>query len=244
MGREHLRKLDHIVTVSGADSRNLQRYTGAPNVSTIPNGVDLDAFAPDASLRRNPDQVIFCGSLSFLPNIQAITWFVEKCWDRVVAARPSAKLVIIGKSPSPDLKPRLEAHAGVSCLGYVDDVRQHVRAASVSIAPMVTGSGIKNKILEAWSLATPVVATELAVRGLHCDNGKDILLGSSPTEFASRVVELLVDPQRAHAIGDAGRAHVSANYSWQGSQTRFRNIIEEAVARRKQPVRQPAYAAS
>lgn len=226
MGREHMRRLNAVVTVSDADSRNIAQATGASNVFTVPNGVDHEFFAPNPAIARHPEQVVFCGSLSFVPNQQAITWFVEKCWDRIRAQQPNARLLVIGKSPSADLKPRLESHAGVECMGYVDDIRTHIIGSSVSIAPMISGSGIKNKILEAWALGVPVVATPLAVRGLSHEDGKNILIGGTPEALTAHVVRIMRDAALRERIGAAGRTYVVDNYTWQKSRADFNAIVE------------------
>lgn len=227
MGREHIRKCDAVVTVSQADSRNIGRATGAPRVFTVPNGVDHEFFAPNPAIRPHPKQVVFCGSLSFVPNQQAIEWFVTKCWSHVKKQEPDAKLLVIGKSPSPHLKPMLESHGGVECLGYVDDIRTHILGAAVSVAPMVSGSGIKNKILEAWALGVPVVATQMAVKGLSYQSGANILLGATPEEFASQVASLLADPAKRDRVGAAGRDYVTKHYTWEKSRDDFNAIVEK-----------------
>ena len=226
MGREHISRFEAVVTVSDADSRNIARATGARNVFTVPNGVDHEFFAPNAAIARQAEQVVFCGSLSFVPNQQAIVWFVEKCWDRIKAKQPGAQLLVIGKSPSADLKPRLESHAGVECLGYVDDIRTHILGAAVSIAPMVSGSGIKNKILEAWALGVPVVATPLAVRGLSHTNGANIMIGATPEELTRQVVSIMRDAALRERMGAAGRAYVTEHYTWDRSREDFNAIVE------------------
>src|SRR5581483_3560363 len=114
-GMEHLSKFAAVVSVSEADSRSL-RLAGARNVFTVPNGVDHEFYAPNSSHPERPDEIVFCGSLSFEPNVQAISWFLDRCWRHVLTERPQAQLVVIGKWPSPDLKSRLERYRQVRCI--------------------------------------------------------------------------------------------------------------------------------
>jgi glycosyltransferase involved in cell wall biosynthesis len=229
-GREHFRKFAATVTISSSDTDSVKRYCGVRNVFTVPNGVDHERFAPDPSISRmEPRQVIFCGSLSFPPNVQAVEWFVTKCWDKVRRLQPNAEFLVIGKNPPAELAPRLERYSGVRVIGFVDDVRRHILESSVSVAPMVSGTGIKNKILEAWALATPVVATPLAVEGLVCQHDVNLLIGKSPDEFAAATASLLEDRERCERIGAAGRAHVLQNYCWETFRARFKAIVEEPL---------------
>jgi glycosyltransferase involved in cell wall biosynthesis len=225
VGREHFRSCAALVTVSRSDTASLKRLTASRHVFTIPNGVDYNHFAPGPGTSRCPARVIFCGSLSFLPNVQAVEWFVGRCWNRIRRHHAGAEFLIIGKKPTADLAPRLESHAGVRVVGYVDDIRPHILSSAVSVAPMVSGTGIKNKILEAWALATPIVATKQAVKGLACNHGRDILIAGSAKAFADLVVSLLNDPARCDALGAAGRAHVVANYSWEASRAQFKSVV-------------------
>jgi glycosyltransferase involved in cell wall biosynthesis len=229
-GREHFPKFAASVTVSSSDTESVKRYCGVRNVFTVPNGVDHDRFAPDPSICRvEPRQVIFCGSLNFPPNAHALEWFVSECWDKIRSLQPTAEFLVIGKNAPPELAPRLESHPGVRVVGFVDDVRRHILESAVSVAPMVSGSGIKNKILEAWALATPVVATPLAVAGLECQHGVNLLIAKSPDEFAAATASLLADREQCEKIGAAGRAHVIQNYCWETFRARFNSIVEEPL---------------
>ena len=234
IGRENFGKFAATVTVSSADTESLKRYGGARNVFTVPNGVDHELFAPDPSIcRKEPPRVIFCGSLSFPPNVQAVEWFVSKCWTTVRRLQPNAEFLVIGKNPPAELAPRLEKHPGVRVTGFVDDVRRYILESAVSVAPMVSGTGIKNKILEAWALGTPVVATPLAVKGLVCECDVNILIGKSPDEFAAAAASLLADPGRRERIGAAGRAHVIRHYSWETFRAKFNSIVEDPLKYRE-----------
>jgi glycosyltransferase involved in cell wall biosynthesis len=230
VGRENFPKFAATVTVSSSDTESLKRYGGARRVFTVPNGVDHEYFAPDPSIRRTePPRVIFCGSLSFPPNVQALDWFVSKCWTEIQRRQPNAEFMVIGKNPPAELAPRLEKHSGVRVLGTVDDVRRYILESAVSVAPMVSGTGIKNKILEAWALGTPVVATPLAVKGLVYERDESILIGESAEELAMATASMLADPERRERIGAAGRDHVIRHYSWETFRAKFNAIVEEPM---------------
>ncbi|HEY5054732.1 MAG TPA: glycosyltransferase family 4 protein [Acidobacteriaceae bacterium] len=230
IGRENFPKFAATVTVSSADTESLQRYGNARNVLTVPNGVDHEWYAPNPAIsRKEPPRVIFCGSLSFPPNVQAVEWFVSTCWTEIQRLQSNAEFLVIGKNPPADLGPRLEKYAGVRVVGFVDDVRRYILESAVSVAPMVSGTGIKNKILEAWALGTPVVATPLAVKGLFYERDVNILIGKSADEFAAATASLLADRQRREQIGAAGRAHVMRHYSWDTFRAKFNSIVEEPL---------------
>jgi glycosyltransferase involved in cell wall biosynthesis len=243
VGREHFRKCAAVVTVSPSDTASLRRFAGVRNAFTVPNGVDHRRYSPDPSVVRSPNRIVFCGSLNFLPNLQAIQRFVSRCWPDIRRRRPNAELLIIGKNPGVGLAPLLEAQPGIRVAGYVDDVRSHISGSAISVAPMVSGCGIKNKILEAWALGTPVVATPLAVRGLVCQDNVNVLVAESASEFAASVASLLGDPEKRERIGAAGRSNVIRNYRWEISRAKFNTIVEQPSAYREIEVAHDNYAA-
>jgi glycosyltransferase involved in cell wall biosynthesis len=227
-----LRHCEGVVTVAAEDSRNIRRLAGHRDVATISNGVDCEFYAPRADVPEVSGRVIFTGSLNWVPNVQAVEWFLAGAWPRIRAARSDATFVIIGKGMQPAQKAAFEKHAGVTALGFVDDVREHVLAAQVSIAPMVSGSGIKNKILEAWSMQRAVVATPVAAGGL--EGATDALLVSGdPAGFAQAVSRLLADPAARVRLAGNGRRLVEQRYSWDAASADFGAAIERArLARR------------
>jgi len=218
-----------IVTVADEDSRNMRWLASHRDVATISNGVDCDFYAPNAQVQEVPGRVIFTGSLNWMPNVQAVEWFLAGCWSQILKARPDATLVIVGKSMQPAQKQSFERHANVTALGFVDDVREHVLAAQVSIAPMISGSGIKNKILEAWSMGRAVVATTTASRGL--DGSPDSLqVADDHAGFAGAVIGLLGDAALRTRLGENGRQIAVSRYSWDAAADAFAAVVERAYS--------------
>jgi len=110
--------------------------------------------------------------------------------------------------------------------GAVDDVGAWLKRARLAVAPMVTGSGIKNKVLEASAAACPVVATSLGVAGLPSGDNNGSLVADRAEELADKIVTLLQNPSLARTIGLAGRAMVSRQYSWPRMAQRMLGILE------------------
>ncbi len=223
LSKRYLNKCDSIITVSEDDTTNIKKMTGFLNIHTIPNGVDFDFYCPDHKIKKDVFKIVFSGSMNWSPNKEAIKWFVKNCWGMLLKEVPGAKLIIIGKLVGKEMKNYLESYENVEVLGFVDDIRNHIRSSQLSVVPMVSGSGIKNKILEAWALGQPVVATPLATRGLICKNNEDILIAELPKQFVSQIVKLFKDEELAKKLGKSGRQNVINNYSWE-------KVVEQFVA--------------
>lgn len=221
-----IKKCDAVITVSEEDSWSLRRIALCKNVFTIPNGVDLNYYCPTDRIAKKEGQIAFVGSLNWPPNRQGIEWFLQKCWGGILREMPHAKLIVIGKNLTEDIAEFIRSYPNVELKGFVEDIRDYIRQSQVSIAPMISGSGIKNKILEAWALGQPVVSTYLGARNLVCKNDVNILLADSPVSFSNQIIRLLRDGNLRHSIGTAGRENVVSNYSWEKVTNEFNRLIE------------------
>lgn len=229
--RQYLSRCDALVTVSDEDTANIRRFSGNPHAFTISNGVDGNYFQPSDRVKKISGRVIFTGSLNWPPNQAAVTWFLRHCWEHIQQQCPDTSLVVIGKLLTEDLRREWERYENVQVVGFVPDIRDSILAAEVSIAPMVSGSGIKNKVLEAWALGQAVVATPLAARGLKCRHGTNILIAETPRDYSAQVLRLLSDSDLQQRLGANGRQNVLSHYSWTGAVAQFEHVIRSVLSR-------------
>lgn len=223
--RKVFRHADQALFVSEVDAAMFSRLCPNVPVSVVHNGVDERFFCPDGA--RNRSQVLaFEGNMGFGPNIEAAEWFCHAVLPIALALRPEVRLTIIGKDP-PQRVQRL-AGDSVEVTGTVDDVRPYLRRAAVFVCPMQSGAGIKNKILQAWAMGLPTVATRIATGGLDVIDGVNILIEDEPQRFAERVVQLLDDADRADQIGAAARETILGRYSWSQKAEELERVFELA----------------
>ena len=176
--------------------------------AVIPIAVDPAAVHPVQ--RRNPFRVTFLGGIHWPPNAEGVTWFSERVWPIVASAVPDAVFTVIGKG-SPG---RLRRLPGVSVAGYVPDLGPLLAETAVFVVPLLTGAGMRVKILDAWCWGLPVVSTSIGAEGLAAAHGENILIADAPDAFAGHVVRILRDGREASRIGENGRATVEAQYDW------------------------------
>jgi sugar transferase (PEP-CTERM/EpsH1 system associated) len=201
---------------------------GGGNIHVIPNGVDVGAFSPD-SRRRSRETVVFSGNLAYEPNEVAATWFVQECLPLIRAAVPSISALICGRNPSRRVR-ALGRHGGVDVLGDVASMPDALNRASVAVAPMLTGSGMQNKILEAMACELPVVTTSLGRGDIGAGVGDGLLVSDSAERFASTVVDLIRRPEWAEDIGRRGRRYVERFHSWERGAREVEAIYEAVSA--------------
>jgi glycosyltransferase involved in cell wall biosynthesis len=198
---------DSLVFVSDTDARRF----GAQRVSTMlcPNGVYPQ---PTDRRKRAERRVLFTALLGWAPNAQAATWLARDIWPHVIRRVPDARLQLVGRDPGPEVQAL--ANASIDVVGTVPSVAPYLEAASVAVAPLLTGGGTRLKILEAAAHGLPVVASSVGAEGLEELWGRGVLVADDAETFGSTVADLLVDPQAAHELGATGRELVLDRFGW------------------------------
>jgi len=224
--RRIVRRLAGTVVVGENDARALRRIGGRDSVHVVPNGVTLPTILVK---REDPiPTVIFSGVMAYAPNIDAVRWFAHTVWPLVRERKPLARFVIAGRGPTPEVT-ALAGLSGVEVLGAVQDMAAALGGAWVAVAPMRSGAGIKNKVLEAWAAGTPVVMTQMAGNGLSLDRDAQQLVSDQPEELAARIVALLDDPAERWRQGANARTLAADRHSWTAAGDRLSALLAAAA---------------
>ncbi|NNJ11923.1 glycosyltransferase [Chloroflexales bacterium ZM16-3] len=209
-----LREFDRVLVVSEEDRAALAHLEPQADLRVVPNGVDTDRFAPGAAPVGGPADLLFTATLDYRPNIDAVRWFAGEVLPKLRAKRPDARFVVVGRAAAPAVR-SLHNNTSIIVVGEVEDVRPYVAGAAAYVVPMRIGGGSRLKLLEALSLAAPVVCTPMGAEGVEgLRDGAHLLLGASPSAFADAVLRLLGDRALGQQLGAAGRAHMIAHYDW------------------------------
>lgn len=232
--KQAARRFDVSLFVSEAEAALFRNLVGpdARAVLALSNGVDFGYFDPRAAFEPLPASVaptiMFSGAMDYRPNVDAVIWFARTIWPRVRAARPQAVLQIVGARPSAEVT-KLDGRDGIAVTGRVADMRPHLAAADVVVAPLRIARGIQNKILEAMAMARPVVATAAAFEGIDAVPGEHLVVEDEPVAYADRLLELLDKPLRARAIGAAARRRVTERYAWSANLAVLDRLLDLAA---------------
>ena len=214
--REELRtyrNADGVYLCSVADQRRLLDEVPTARTIVIPNAADVDFYKPrPADPPPDGSTVVFFGLMSYMPNIDGVSYFIQDIWPRIAATNPGARCKIIGGSPPPQLL----ALAGprVEFTGLVPDLRPHLAAAAAVVVPLRLGGGTRLKIVEAMAMSKAMVSTTLGAEGIDAVPGRDILIEDQPDAFADAVSRLLTEPELAARIGNSARQLSEARYAW------------------------------
>jgi len=196
-------------------------------------GIDTSGyeFRPSG---REPFTLLFLGSFRHLPNVEALQWFLQEIFPRIRQDEPRARLVIVGSDPPP--RHSLRDPEAIEMIGFVEDVREPLMRYSVFVCPILAGSGVRVKLLEAFAAGIPVVSTRLGAEGLAEQDGEICALADDPAEFAGHVVHLLRHPAEAEALARRARAEVVAKRDMRAMTERLVECYRAEVRRMRQEV--------
>ncbi|MGH4008077.1 MAG: glycosyltransferase family 4 protein [Pseudonocardiaceae bacterium] len=204
----------HVTTISAQDSREIVELHGAAtNVHTIPNGIAELFLAPLPSpgLRRG---VAFWGNLEFGPNAEALWFFLRQVYLPVLR-EADVELCVVGAGAPGWLTELAASEPRIALAGFVDDLGDAVTRYPIMINPMRTGSGLKNKVLEAFGLGLAVVSTTMGVEALPAARDGVHFVGATDADFGSAVLKLLADEPRRRAIRSQAKALLHEHYRWE-----------------------------
>ncbi|HNS94208.1 MAG TPA: TIGR03087 family PEP-CTERM/XrtA system glycosyltransferase, partial [Thauera sp.] len=231
--RDAAATVDASLFVTEAEAALFRRAAPAlaSRVGVMQNGVDADFFSPaNAGASPYPSGgpvLAFSGAMDYWPNIDAVTWFVGEILPIIRRTLPAVRFWIVGMNPAPAV--RALASADVFVTGTVADVRPYVAHADVVVAPLRIARGIQNKVLEAMSMARPVVVSAASAVGLAARDGIECAIVEGAEGTAGRVLELLADPARRARMGEAARTCVEARYSWQAHLALLDQLLSETA---------------
>lgn len=225
--RYYWKKADKLITMSTEDKAFIEReLRERTNTSVVANGVDLAYFSAVKKRLPTAPTILFVGTFKWLPNKEAVEEIVTSIWPLVKQQLPTARLKIVGFSPTAKIKSYAKL-PGVSVLGGIKDIRTAFATSHMLLAPIRSGKGTRYKVLEAMITGTPVVATSLAAEGLDLTNGKDVLIADSVPQLAALTLKLLQDPALQRQLAQAGRALVKRSYSWEGIAKQLDSVYQE-----------------
>ncbi len=208
--RSACRKFDMVVAVSAADEEQMRTEFGLTQAAAVPTGVDVDYFRPRNTIPSDKHNIVFTGSMDWLPNEDAMQYFIRDVLPLIREAIPDLTLTIVGRNPYPSLVELSKRDKSIIVTGRVDDVRPYIERAAAYIVPIRIGGGTRLKIYEAMAMEKPVVSTTIGAEGLPVNDGQELLLADTPAAFAAAVVRLLTTPDFAHRLGEPAALRQSA----------------------------------
>jgi polysaccharide biosynthesis protein PslH len=227
--RDSLKRADHVLTVSDHDRNIFAKMIDPSRITVIPTGVDLEYFRPLPNAEE-PATMVFSGAMDWMPNEDAMVYFIKEILPRIRKQIPSASLCVVGRDPSRGLLELGASQRGIEITGRVDDIRPFVHRGAIYVVPLRIGGGTRLKIFEAMAMGKAVISTTIGAEGLPVRPGQDIVIADDPEEFADMTVRLLKDPIRRAELGRVARELVEQSYSWDAVVQPFETVLKMLAA--------------
>ncbi len=221
-------KADECWVISQAEKDILEAVGAGGNIQVVPNGVDERLFQ-SVDKMRVPGRINFLGHLEVFHNTDAVRFYCDDILPKVRDELGDVVDFVIAGAGDLKAVQDLATRDGVSLRGFVKNIAEFHAEASVFVAPLRFAAGTQNKVLQAMAVGTPCIVSPDVQRGLGAKVGKEVIVASTPDEWARETVRILNDDTLAHKIGEAGRAYVKSRFSWDVVRSRM-NAIEKSLA--------------
>lgn len=214
---EVFNKVYAVSFVSEFDKNKYLKYI--PNYSckyiVIDNGVEIFDSTTCLFSKRDKNQVLFVGSLKHPPNIHGLKWFLRDVWPFIVKKQSSLQFTIIGGGNlDHELKSLVSNSKNVQCKGFVSDISEYLENSAVLVVPLLSGSGTRLKILEAFSSRLPVVSTTKGAEGISCLSGKHLIISDTKEQFQEAIQHIVNDEIFSENMVNAAYELVLDKYDW------------------------------
>lgn len=182
------------------------------NIEAIPFGIDLSKFPADITKPEFPS-IFSIGSMDWNPNIEGISWFLENVWPEVHQQFPDLNYFLAGRNMPQWLRDK--GYPNVAVVGEVDDSVIFMRSKSVLLVPLLSGSGIRIKIIEGMAAGKAIISTHIGAEGINCTDGKNIILADTPAEFFTAISRIYSDESFCKKLGENARKLIEQEYQQQ-----------------------------
>lgn len=221
-----LHRFDQVVCVTLQDKSALELAANPRDIkptrqiTVIPICIDPEAIKPSI---RNPvaKKAICIGSMFYPPNVEGVVWFIDKVMPIIVREEPSFRFIVVGPRPAPAIIGRARKNPNLLITGYVSDPQPYMNESAAFLVPLLSGGGMRVKILDGWARGMPIVSTSIGCEGLKVTPNRNIEIADTPEDFAEAVVGIFRNPGHAKELSENGTAWVRANYDWHTQYSAF-----------------------
>lgn len=211
-----IKKFDATTIISEIDKQAIDA-----SIHVIPNGVETSRFL-SLSLPKKYD-LLFLGNLSYLPNRKAVEFLAHKVLPQLQIIKPDIRVQIVGAGLTDSI--RKLATAQLHITGWVEDSVTAYNECRLFVAPLFSGAGMQNKVLEAMSCGLPVITTPIVNASIQAQDTKEILIASGVDEFVKHITTLLDDKKYSEQVGQSAREFVEKKFQWSAANEKLRQLL-------------------
>jgi glycosyltransferase involved in cell wall biosynthesis len=203
-----INKVDGIAAITYRDAAYFRGETAVP-VIDIPYGVNPDDFKPKYEVKEK-STLYHIGSMNWMPNEEGISWFLNNVWEKLSSKEPELVLNLAGRH-MPKWLTKLK-RKNINVLGEVPDAKEFIRDNDIAIVPLLSGSGIRIKIIESMAMGRTVITTMIGAEGIQYSEYENIIIADSPAKMIEVIRKIIKEPKEAQRIGRNARKLVEEVY--------------------------------
>lgn len=220
------KRFDKTIFVADREAQILNKELEFNKALGIPLGVDIEYFGRYSGKQNKKEHTIaFLGAMSVAHNEAGAIYFIKNIFPMIQKRIPDAQFIVVGGGITNQLQKISKANSGVVLTGRVEDVRTVIGECEVFVCPLIFGSGIKTKNLEAMAMGIPVVTTAIGAENINAIDGKDWLIATDDQDFATKVIRVIKDKKLSKQLSENGKDFVKNNFTWDVAKKRMKSII-------------------
>ena len=214
-----------IIFVSPIEAEEFNKIIKENKSIDITIGVDYEYFSESVIKNKRDNLIVFLGNMFVAHNKDAIMFFIESIFPRVLKELPDSRLRIVGKCPE-ELKNSLSKNNNIEVTGEVEDIRYQIQEATIAVAPLTYGSGIKTKVLETMAMGVPTITNDIGIEGIDInDYLREKIIKNNSDELSSTIISLLNNKSFRNDIIEAQSKYIYENHQWDNILKNFEAII-------------------
>lgn len=221
-----LNKFDGIIAITDKDAKFYTKHGYKGKLTTINVGVDLETFQPSA-IPPKENTLCFLGSMEWIPNQEALMWFLKKVWPKIYQSNPDLELHVAGKNP-PDVIRNIKI-PGVIIHGAIDSAIDFLNSYQIMVVPLLSGGGMRLKIVEAMALGKCIITTSIGAEGISIEDSKHCMIADNETQFIEKINRLLGDKSFRSELSKNALALTRLKYNWKNLIKDFESFYLELL---------------
>lgn len=215
MEQEIVNKYDILVPITARDGEVFQKMGNTKPLHVCQTGIFTNEYS---ALQKSStlSHIVHIGALDWAPNQEGLIWFVENVWPEILKEQPAVEFHVAGRNAPEWLVKKFLGIKQLKYFGEVNDAHEFITKGQIMIVPLLSGSGMRIKIIEGMALARCIVSTAIGIEGISASHNQHVLIANAPQEFANEILLCINEADKAKRIGAAARNFIELNFDNQG----------------------------
>lgn len=214
--------VDYIAAISSFDLSKIKQLSPKANTHLVELST---AYTPNPTIVPIPHSIGHLAAMDWQPNVEGVEWFLQNVWPIVHQTFPEAKLNLAGRHMPSHLL-AFNGKQNTTVQGTVDNAEAFLQSKAIVIAPLLSGSGVRVKIIEAMAMGKAIVCTPQATQGLECTHNLNIVVAATPQDFANQIIELLNNPEKVKLLGQAAASFINQHHRRQSVAAKLVGMVK------------------